>query len=551
VRAKPGQREARVPTRIAGTRRIVWTAVHRAIAAAAIAYVRRGDPRLTVYRRGSFARGDVVPGLSDVDLVMVGERGPSADPVATAERRWGRVTRALPGLGRRISIDLYEASELRKLSAGSMLTFGLPPGSDGHVVGPPLRFAAPPLRDPASLRSLPGLGQLGEDWTRVAGRERRPPAVQRDAQEVRLAAWLHLQRWWRPMFAATTKRSSAEAAHACFKAVAEVARILLAVRFDEHVMDRRTALDVLARRVPSDGPFLGRMAYLRDRLGRSSVPLAEILGWLLVQSGDLVRRFGDEVGEHGTTDVQLVLGDPEDLILDAADVEALADLRWRAGAGVTTAFPLADWRAVVLPAAPDHAAVHIAADPCDPAVLRRLTACAARGPYAVLRHGDLLILPAVAYERAVLRTVQFAGSDPVSFALLDGRDRAAFPEVRGWSIRDQARRAVAEHRGWLDVGQPGELPWARLGRLWSSARAALLLQSLREGEPQLALTVGGAAACLAARAPAAAAIAGHALEAYRRCRPVQGAPPARLLEEFERAVQALPVYARTPGGPTC
>ena len=35
-----------------------------------------------------------------------------------------------------------------------------------------------------------------------------------------------------------------------------------------------------------------------------------------------------------------------------------------------------------------------------------------------------------------------------------GRNEAQFPNVPGWSARDSAVRAVAEHRAWLDAPQP-------------------------------------------------------------------------------------------------
>ena len=76
-----------------------------------------------------------------------------------------------------------------------------------------------------------------------------------------------------------------------------------------------------------------------------------------------------------------------------------------------------------------------------------------------LRHGSLLIEPTFdVWGHGRLRVLQCGASDPVSAGLLDGRAHAAFPEVPGWSARDWARRAVAEHRAWLFAGRNQQHP---------------------------------------------------------------------------------------------
>jgi hypothetical protein len=103
--------------------------------------------------------------------------------------------------------------------------------------------------------------------------------------------------------------------------------------------------------------------------------------------------------------------------------------------------------------------------------------------------------------------VQCAATDPVSFALAGARSQARFPRLAGWSARDWARRAVAEHRVWLSAPDarlnghtwiappppPGGSGHATRNRLLSAARAGLFLESVERGEPELLLALDAAA----------------------------------------------------------
>jgi hypothetical protein len=143
--------------------------------------------------------------------------------------------------------------------------------------------------------------------------------------------------------------------------------------------------------------------------------------------------------------------------------------------------------------------------------------------------------------------VQCPASDPVSFALLDGRAHAAFPEMPGWSARDWAARAVAEHRAWLTAGRdvPSAGDWiaarpravwggqATVGLLLCAARAALLFDSFESGRPALPLTLADVIAELAARVPGADADATEA----------RTAPSPAAVERLRRQVASLPAYA--------
>jgi hypothetical protein len=184
-----------------------------------------------------------------------------------------------------------------------------------------------------------------------------------------------------------------------------------------------------------------------------------------------------------------------DAIAAEVDGEARTEVRL-AGAPVDGPRPLADWRALACPERPSEWFEPQPGDPGDPALVGRLAASAATGAYPALVAGDLMVLPAAPLPRSRLRSLQCPLTDPVSFALVRGAGTASFPDVRGWSAQDAARRAVAEHAAWIGAAgrdQPVET-------LLVAARAALFSESLDEGRPELALTLDETARRLAERA---------------------------------------------------
>jgi hypothetical protein len=216
----------------------------------------------------------------------------------------------------------------------------------------------------------------------------------------------------------------------------------------------------------------------------------------------------------------------------------------------------------VLPSLLDLTFRIVPGDPSDPAAV----AAAARRPgsYDALRRDELLVFPTASiWQRGLLRAVQCPLTDPVSFAVADGRSRASFPRVRGWSVEDLARRAVAEHRAWLRgesahrsvrlwLDQPparGERSAHALATLLSAARAALLLETVQQGEPALALTAAGIAQLLAERGDEEGRVAAESVEAYERAVTGGAAPPARVVERLDALVGALPGLAVPDGRP--
>ena len=124
-----------------------------------------------------------------------------------------------------------------------------------------------------------------------------------------------------------------------------------------------------------------------------------------------------------------------------------------------------------------------------------------------------MILPVRTFPHGRLRTLKCRVSDPILFALVEGKRVAAFPRVSGFSAEHLARRAVAEHAARLRAGADHSLE-----TLWRAARAALFLESIEDGDPELAIT---------------------ASETARRL----GAAPDSARDALRRHVLDLPAYA--------
>jgi hypothetical protein len=180
------------------------------------------------------------------------------------------------------------------------------------------------------------------------------------------------------------------------------------------------------------------------------------------------------------------------------------------------------------------------------------------GVYPALNADGLLLLPALGvWERAYLRSVQCEASDPVSFALAAEASTARFPNVDGWSAEHWARRAVAEHRAWLDdrreranacrrewLDGHSELapPAVRgLAKLLTAARAALFLDSLEQGQPELCLTAAAVSRRLAASAPSPVTVE-SAFESYRRAVEEGHTPSWHTVDALREQVVTLAPY---------
>jgi hypothetical protein len=498
-------------------------------------------PESSVYLR--LPEPDFVPGLSDVDLLIVLAGSPGSQEAA-AERLRRRATRLRSSrLGRLLPLvddpRVFGDAELRELIGSSAMTYRLgEPGSSRPSTAAGIGEVASLSR--ATILMRPGLYQTVEDWhplARSGARLRDPP---RDAQQQLIAGWLELGFWWSVLPRACIRATGPRPADLCVKCVAESLRVWLWLARGERVASRLEALQRGAEFFPEEEAALREVMELRQSLQRwkvSGSPLDRTLP-LLVR---LARRIAELIDGHaraaGFTEVRLRGGDPTGPIV-ARDARLPSGIETRS----SEIFPLVDWRGLVSPLLPDDTFTPLSV-PADDAAAFLEAARLNHGPYQTFLADGLLIRPGAEYMRTRLRGIECRTTDPVSFALLEQKMTASFPNLSGWSAMDVARRAVAEHRAWLD---PRSIPpsagagrW--LGMLLSAARAAVFFGSLGR-EPELPLTLADGVRALAEVSLATALSAEEGLEHYIAFAENDVEPPPAVVNDLRARLLELPAY---------
>jgi len=488
TRASIARRLARLAVRTGGgPLRPFWALGHAAVIRLVAARLTRGLAGARVYLKGGFGYGRAVYGLSDVDMVVVAS---SNDAVRVVEQRWARLARrsaVLRELFNDGTVWAYDAPGLERLAAPgeSYLTFGLAgPGPDR-----PALIGASAPRDPMALLDHPGLYGATLEWRRL-GTRRRPPEPEHGAERSTIPAWLELRFLWSLAFLACAEPGRASTAYTAQKLIADAARIRLWLEHGERHFERDACLRSARHRIPEEDDALDIALSLGGRLHRFPRPPLEIALPFLVRSSQAVTRHLSDTRGGERTAVRL-LGRPDGEL------------------------PLADWRARAIPGRIDVLLDPRPDDPGDPKAIAAAARDSRPDRFPVLRSGELIVLPTTeVWHRGRLRGVESPLTDPVSFALLEGAAEAIFPGQAGLSAHDCARRAVAEHRSWLALGTTAEgetLPYwaepvepagaARRAGLLGAARAALWLESIERGTPELALGGAQTAELLAARNP--------------------------------------------------
>jgi hypothetical protein len=523
----------------------LWALGYLAIARLAIAFLARGENEPSIYLRGSVGTRDFLPGLSDVDLAIVIAQDPAGAGVAwkRLNRRWQRLRRALPWIFDLI-VDyprIHEERDLADLNTASALTYGL--DRPGEPKAGYFGNGASP--DRVRMLERPGLYEATSDWRLLSGPDRRPREPARDPQNRRIAAWLELLFWWQWAFLVCIDPRRPDGAHLCMKLIAEPAGIWLWLAHGERASGRDDTLHHALRRLPEEEEALRRGLALRRSLpDLPEPPLDQVMPVLVRLSARIAALIGTQVEDEGATGVRLAGADPAELIPAHAPWRPIDSLP---GGHAPRQLPLCDWRSLAVPDRPDRTFAPLPGDPGDPAVLAAAGLSRQPGPQPTLESNGIMAFPAATRSRTRLRAVQCPMTDPVSFALADEKRIARFPNVRGWSAEDTARRAAAEHRARLDA-----LPrsWTTpdgggdaLTLLLTSARAALFLETIEGGEPELPLTVTETARRLAARSSADRTVVEEALLCYRDFVDRQTEPPAAMISSMHRLVRGLPAYA--------
>lgn len=511
----------------------VWSLVHKVVAHSVASLVCWRERETAVYLGGSLGRGEPVYGLSDIDLIIVAPSFQSpGNARARIRRRWKKLIDLAPVLAGLVAdFFVYEEHELREVVEAPVLSYGLE-----RTRPPSTFFGSGHDLDEAELRVRPGPFGPTVEWRLIAGRDRRPVARPRDPQYHRLIAWLELQFWWRQAFSACLRPDALHVPFLCVKLVAEPARLWLWLVEGERLFGRRAVLRRALARLPEEEPALRMALELERRLGRRpSPPLVEAFAALSRLTARLAVRMASDVVSAGSTAVEL---------------EWEGHRRVDRSSGRTRTLPLVDWRACVAPERPDATIVVEDEDARDPQVVARLAAEADEAGQPAIVLEDLLVLPAAESALTKLRAVQCGLTDPVSLALCRGQATALFPEVRGWSAIDWARRAVAEHRAWLElsgrwsdrgyewIAAPASSAAAdgrTLGMLLTAARAAIFHETLVSGAPALPLTIGAIATHLDP-------IGDEAAARYRAWQAHGEPPEAALVGSLRETVCGLRAY---------
>ncbi len=509
-------RTARTPLRR------IWALAYAASIRALAAYLGRGRPGAAVYVCGSLGSGEPAYGVSDIDLVVT---VPDGEPIGSGrsavQERWSRLRRRVRVLDSLVDLSVYEESALREAVSATTLTYGLE-GRNGGAGS--LYFGSRSRAGSVALHEGPGVYGPTEGWRLVAGPERRPAAAALDDDEKLTGAWLQLQSWWRWAFLACAEPERPWVRHHSVKLVSEPLRILLWLRDGERLFGRSALLRRAARAMPQHGEAIEwAAAQLRSPTVAGPDAVARALPWFV------------ELSEEVAAVVCARAGAGEEVALAAAEDELPRP----------PALPLADWAARVFPWYTDESLSLRDGDPGDPVALVAACRASSGWSYAALRSGRLLLLPTVEVDlgRGRLRAAQCPATDPVSFALLDGERVARFPALRGWSAHDSATRAVAEHAACLrDEGTRVERD--SLSKAFNAARAALFLESLQEGRPELPLTVAATARKLADSLPTHRGALEEIHAEYARSREQRRVPREPAVRELRRIVGDQ--WPRTP-----
>ncbi len=370
--------------------RWLWVVIYRGIARAGATYLTWGEKDAATYVRAGVGIGDLLPGISDVDMAVVLADYPAGLGTASerVRERWQRLYRALPST--RLLLDrprVYDDADLRDLVGASALTYGL------DDVGETTADRATYFGDRASIDRIrmsdrPGLYGATADWRILTGPDRRPPEPSRDAQGRRIAGWLELLYWWRWVFAVCVDPTGPRTAALCVRLVAEPARIWLWLAYGERAAGRTDALQRAARRMPDEEDALRRALDLERSLPRSpDPPLADVLPTMVRLSARIAGLIAAELADMGTTAVRLS-GTDSAVLVSAGQSEELADTL--VGGRDAGTLPLCDWRSLVYPALADESFLPILGDPGEPTVLADATRAQSGGlvPCAARRRPD-------------------------------------------------------------------------------------------------------------------------------------------------------------------
>lgn len=444
----------------------LWSSIHDLVVSGVCRYLARRAPGCSVYARGSYATGEHIPGLSDVDLIAA---VPTDVEPADVRRSFKRLCRLVPFLRRLVSLAVYRQDDLARLQRATILTYGvdLPSGTPPRERA--IYLVSPWLDDEAGIRARPGLDGPRTGWKLLSGGA--DPAPSRRPDEEPIAAWLELQRVWHSLFGVSLNQDGRMTPYVCAKAVAESARIWFWVERSRAIARRSDALEALIDEMPNESVAAGALRLLQDPSTTSGAPrVDEVVAFVTRFSTAIAAKLRAGISTAGTTQVEL--------------------LREKSSSDLD--LPLCDWRALVVPFDLNERVSLQTASRDLTSNIAELTRGFVPGRYRTLQVEELLVTPGSRWADTLLRSVHFSGSDPVTWALARGGVAASFPNVAGWSATDWATRAVAEHASWLSswMGHRRQTCTPRtLARAMTGLRAGLFHESVLTERPLLPVSL--------------------------------------------------------------
>jgi|GEM_PF-4570482 len=437
----------------------VWRAGYRAATLLGAALLRRSSPGVAVYLRGSFGSGRPRYGFSDLDFVAVTRDESEARSLeARVEETFNRA----PVLRKALDVAVLNGAEL---SAGAAVPFYSRPSTT-------LRPSCAGVTASLGLSFYPRL----RPWRRVAGPERFLRSEV--APEHRpLWAWLEVEfRWKHLLRAGELTDDPLQSNHVAARALVGLAQAFAwLVSGQEHVDDRDVARSVAAA-VPDAADALAR-ALRNGLIAQEAFPAAAAI----------TRAIADRSEAAGGVPVQVEL--------IGADTRPADPM------------PLLDWRSLIFPEDPFETLSVRRGSVGDGETLRRHSAREGSRRNGVL-DGPLLALPIQPDSPGddrdgvhwPLRAMHGAVSDPVCWALAQGRSHALFSQHPGWSAEAWTRIATDRLSAELspDVFAAAR-PLKQLAILTAAARAQMLRESLGAGKPALPVSLEAVAAELDSR----------------------------------------------------
>ena len=443
-----------------GPLRFVWKASYAGLRAAMTWGLRAAAPGSTIFARGTFGEGRPLYGYSDLDLVAV---APDAERAQLLRRRVGRVLRRLPVTRHAVDVAVTTRAELERNSTI------------------PFVCQQAPARTPAAAQ-LPrgfGISFIGRTrpWRRLGGR--RMADLGPVPREFRLQwIWAEAQfRWKHVVRSVLGSGDPLQAAHVASGALMGLAQAMAWAESGDEPTPLEQAVAAAITPAPEHA------AALRAALDHCSGHLPPEPLVVLPAMAALTHVIAGRI-DSATTETTAVR------LIGAIDADAEA--------------PLLDWRSLPFPS-DDRETLSARADSL--ANLRSLQASATRdtNERTALLDGRVLLMPIQPGSLAdrfssqawVMRSVQCAVSDPVSWALARGESTAMFGDLAGWSLSDWAGRAAAELALRLEERAFSDADLRRQrARLTAAARLLALRESMAEGRPELRVSTDAVLAWL-------------------------------------------------------